>query len=455
MQVRKLGHRETLCKLAHEHCGGTGLITFYCRLNGLLDVNILTDALSLVVKNCPVLNLTFNTDDTQHFHQLNIEPGQPLKKLPISVLKNKSETDWQEIFEQENNKPLAFSDDYLWRILLLNNLTSLANKHDIIASFHHAIFDSRSFLVFIEKWFLAYESIQSKRDGIQKGIMIDCLESSIEQKVSRNRYMLKQLRYITKSWPIKKPKLKYEFNAHLSQRRSKNIFADIQNVQGLVQNCREQSVTLGALLAAVLLKSVVNNIQALNRFTRCGLKLVTAIDFRNKLTVDEAKELMGMYVSSAYSFHSIAKGSDIWSIAKNYARELEPAIERCIIPEEFFPNRLLKNFTKRAVASTGHFTSGISLSNIGRVNFSKSNFHISDLRFCSNRQIGDFLVNINALSLNGKLRLTCTFVEPLLDEKIALDIVSELVGALEKARDFSHGEHSGVQKSKFDTMCST
>ena len=445
MQARTLGHRETLCKLAHEYCSGTGLITFHCRLQGLLDVKVLSTALSQLVKSNPILNLTFKKGDNENFYTLNTNPEQSLKKLPLSVCPSWADDDWKNIFEHENNSPITFYGIYLWRIVLLDNVTGNRRKHDIIASFHHAIFDSRSFIVFIKQWFLIYDSINKQQAPKFRSGLTESLELIISEQVSRNSYLFKQVEYWIRSFWMKKSKLLWEKKVNLQRRRSKNIFIDFPEISKLANLCRQRQVTFGALLTAALLKSIGDYYFQTKRESKCGLKLVTAVDFRNKMKNVDPEELMGMYVSSAYTYHQVFEDSDVWVLAKSYHRELLRGINRCIIPQVFYPNQLLRAFKKQAASMLGYFPGGISVSNMGVVSLGESTLSVTDLKFCSNRQLGDFLINLNALTLNGKLRLACTFVEPLLSENSAKKIVMGAINILEQARDYEANQGSNVE----------
>lgn len=82
--IRKLGHKETHCKLAHEYLSATGLASFYCRIHGLLDQHKLEKALKKVVENNPTLQLTFKENDEQHFYK--VTENTP---LPFTIMEGK------------------------------------------------------------------------------------------------------------------------------------------------------------------------------------------------------------------------------------------------------------------------------------------------------------------------------------------------------------------------------
>jgi NRPS condensation-like uncharacterized protein len=135
--------------MAQHYGAGNGIITFYCRLKGRLDPQVFTTAVAQVVADNPILAAVFTDTAGLDFHRVcaNI-------KLPITLITSDGSDgsdneqypgaeQWRTVFDQQVNQPMSYQGDYLWRLMLLPNIAGDENCHDLVASFHHSIFDGR------------------------------------------------------------------------------------------------------------------------------------------------------------------------------------------------------------------------------------------------------------------------------------------------------------------------
>lgn len=431
MYIRPLGLYEYHCKLGHEIHHGTGLIVLYCRINGILNLAGMHRALRQIVSENALLRVTFGSSPTgEPGFQWSPEGAQ----LPLRHVQNSRHDDWQEVFEQELNRPIPLDSAYLWRVMFMQDVEGDEDKHDVILTCHHSIGDATSCCLLLDRLLITSENLQENEVNSHKSGHLPPSLESVFPEVSPTRYFLHQACYWFRTRHIKRTQLSWENTVDLKQRTSCNIFREIEGAALLVNRCRQYGTTLTAFLSAVLLKAVRQYIQKKYGQTAAGLKVVTAVDLR-KAAGKQLDDVLGVYVSTIHTFHKIDNQTDVWELARDYKRAISTSIDkRCLNPRKFNPQVLAKKI-ERSLNGPSLFKGGVAISNAGTANFQSPHHKITQLRFCSNRQAGDFLITVNSITLNGVLGLAFTYTYPLLSSDSAKHIVDDVMLDLSAIRD--------------------
>jgi len=133
---RKLGLVENLFHILHDL--GAMIDVNVARIEGALTPNILQQALDLVQKRHPMLQVHIvNSADGAYFE------FQGTCKILLHVIDKQHENQWIEVAEDELHRKLSDSLEPLCRVTFLRSFKS-DDYSEIIATFHHAITDGLS-----------------------------------------------------------------------------------------------------------------------------------------------------------------------------------------------------------------------------------------------------------------------------------------------------------------------
>ncbi len=130
---RKLGLIENLFNILHDL--STMIDVNVVRIEGLLNPDILQQALDLVQKRHPMLQVYIvNSADDAYFQSVENQ------KIPLRVIEKQHDNQWIQIAENELHRKFTDDMEPLCRVIFLRS--SLSNTcSEIIATFHHSIAD--------------------------------------------------------------------------------------------------------------------------------------------------------------------------------------------------------------------------------------------------------------------------------------------------------------------------
>ena len=260
------------------------------------------------------------------------------------------------------------------------------------------------------------------------------MEELLVKKIIWGGFLFSMISSSIKLIKYRKHLNRYERFVPLHERRPRNIYREINDIQSLNLNslCRENNTTLTGLLSAVLTKSVYNVKKNCN--AKAIQLLITPVNVRERCNPVVEKERIGCFVDFIESTLAFDNDTPLWELARSYRKQLMDGIEYGGHMPAYYSKPLAMNiFSNMGKGMLKNvFQYGIGVTNIGRVNLKAHSepFSVACFSFCTGRQWGDWMILLHTATLENTLYLCFAFAEPLISRKTVDRIADQFVSRL-------------------------
>ncbi|MBD2451640.1 hypothetical protein H6G76_31880 [Nostoc sp. FACHB-152] len=359
---RKLGLVENLFEILHDF--GALIDVNAVRISGLLKPDILQQALELVQKHHPMLQV----------HIVDLEDGvyfqsEGTAKIPLRVLEKQNDNQWLNIAEEELHKKFSRGLDPLCRVTLIYSNES-KTVSEIIATFHHAITDGMSCMNFIHEILTYYQQI-AESYLIEKVVTMPLLppiENLINQKLNvKNLVEDEQRRNINEQNP-ELLKLIIEREAPYTERRTCLLprYLSKDNTLLLFDRCKQEATTVHGILCAAMLFGISKlTLKDKPVYLSCG----SNINLRKYCNPIVNDDYIGCFISLIDSKHTLSLDTNLWDLARECKLHLNNSINNGVHLNKI-DNENIKNINHHIILQMAEYEMGrshsVSISNRGK-----------------------------------------------------------------------------------------
>jgi Condensation domain len=414
MMRRNLGFGESKYSVLHDKYFGHGSCAGVFGLEGKLDEEILRDALFIVFKRHPLLRAVLETGELP----LSVSISADFLNIPFTIIHKSSEKDWINTMEFALNTPFETAK-YMWRFYVLMDMES--SLHEIIINTHHSISDGLSIVKMVEDILQTYSRLAA---GLKVNSEKLDLLPSIETLIKGSQD-LKQPKFEDKeNEQADYPVMTYQGNNPVGSRKTKSIFhaTDKLTTLNLLENCKENKVTVGSALGSTMLLTASEILGG-----TLSTKLFTPVSLRPYCNPAIEAQHIGHYITTVLTNHTVKnKTANIWTIAKDYKEKLNYNILKQVSKLTKFPaDSVYSEAPNSNLSLTNKFTSGFGVVNKGKLTIADY-FGPIKLRFyyaTVSKQAGDKAMCVSLNSLHDKSFLRFSYTSPLITTGWAEDFV--------------------------------
>jgi NRPS condensation-like uncharacterized protein len=317
---------------------------------------------------------------------------------------------------------------YLWRITVLSSLTQ--QKHELIFAFHHAIADGLSTTNFIHELLQTYTLLAAgNKVNLAPLPSLPAVETMLSKKNNWESFVNEKEKInnsLVDMWEFA------DFKP-IHERRMCNIYQKLTSQQLIVlrQKCRAENTTINAALSAALLLAIQRQ-----KATILNTTLHTPVNLREHCSPKLTDDHIGCYISMVTTVHqAIEQNTPFWQLARNYRSQLLENFSKIgFYPDDFNLNNfsivdLMNLFDMPGSSKRKHFSGGFGITNIGEVNLSLSygSLQLHDFMFCTNHVMGEYILFLHVVTMNGNISFCFSYAEPLLSTDWAEAIVNEFI----------------------------
>lgn len=411
---RQLGFWETVRQNTHLNQFGTSQIGIIAKIKGPLAVQTVQQSLNLLFQQQPLLQARIEKISNDYWFILD----RNFDDIPFKILERSSPNLWQTITEQELAHPSP-THQYLWKAIFIHGREGKTDEHELLLIFHHGIADGLSAAHAIKNILYCCQQLaEGKQPVLQKMPFMDCVEKNLQKKISWNEYV-KQLQ--------NHHELPQEENWHyltqqpVGQRVTKGLFRDF-SYEFLLEQCRQQKVTINSAIAAALIYSGYAN-----KIHSGPISMLTLIDLRKYCEPPWIRDYLSCSVTCVLTKHLLSKlnKSSFWNLAREYQEALYKKISQlAFTPYEFNP-QTIENFsianplgTINKNNSRESYSVDFCLTNLGRIDIPQDYglFHLKNFYFCTSRQAGAIGCIANVVAFPDRMYICLGYAEPLLSE---------------------------------------
>ena len=424
---RKLGLIENLFDILHDV--GSMIDVNVARIEGAIKPAILQQALDCLQKVHPLLQS----------HIVNLEDGayfqwEGTTKIPLYVIDKHDENQWLKVAEEELHQKFPRDTSPLCRVTLLRS--SISNGiNEIIVTFHHAIVDGMSCMLFVDQLLFYYQQIAAGED-IPKIVtmqLLPSLEKLLDSSlVSKNNVAEKQHDEV-----ISTPQLIIEEEAPPSDRHTclvTRILSQDMTLR-LSDRCKQEKTTVhGALCAAMLLAVAKIAFTNLPLSLSCGSNVNLRKSCKPEVTTDQ----IGCFISIVEEIHTLEENTTFWNLARECKSKISHdvsignPIARILSDELKYVNRdIILQISNHQLGRKNT----IEISNRGKFNLTDNygELKLQELYFATGQHVvgGSFWLGV--VTIHEELFCTFSHVVPLVSAKTAELLADSVMDNMQKA----------------------
>ena len=428
---RKLGLIENLFEILHDL--GAMIDVNVARIEGLLTPDILRQALNLVQKRHPMLQV----------HLIELADGlyfesEGTQEIPLSVIDKQYENQGIEIAEDELHQKFSEGLAPLCRVTFLRSSTSNGIS-EIIATFHHAITDGMSCMRFFDD-LLSYCQKIAAGDDIGQVVtmqLLPPLEKLLESRLTKNNLEEAQDK---PSQEIQPPQLIIEREAPPSDRRTRLLTRILSKEMTMMlrNRCRQEETTVhGALCAAILFGAA----KIACTDTPINLSCGSSVNLRKFCEPEVSNEYMGCLASFTGSIlHTLKKKTIFWDLARECKSKLSNYLDRGISIKQLNSDEL-RQINKHLILQLANHKMGrsntVEISNRGEFKFldkyEYGNLKLKELYFATGQHIIGSCFCLGVVTFHQQLFCCFTHVVPLVSTQTAELFADSVMDTMQKA----------------------
>jgi hypothetical protein len=380
-------------------------------------------SIRLTIESQPRLRLQVDLSRKQPYYI--VLPMNIFDILPIQTIERINDDDDDEfldkIIEDESNNGFVYNKSSpLWRIVLI--FSSESDIFDMIFTYNHAVGDGISGMAFFTTFIEhlsgkltstfslnndqpSYELLPSKLPPLSSFLF-----EIIEKLLLPN--FLSQYFFPKKYWTGNIQLIGNEsFQTRLISFKLSNIILDL-----LHKKCQNEQTTIHAAIYSSLLLSIMKIFGKKNLEFNCS----TAVNIRRYCQPIISNQQMGVFVSSASSYHCIPYeenlGDLFWPLARQIKEQINREVEQSSLPLiqslKFVPNWNELLINQRKTLPNG-YSNSVEISNILRWSFESNDpsWKILHGGFSQSANIIGCAFTVSIVTVNGILKAYICFQE--------------------------------------------
>jgi hypothetical protein len=424
---RKLGLVEHL--FATLHSMGAMLYVNIARIQGAISFDILRDAIDLIQKRHPLLQVHLQASDDGFSFEAN-----GTLAIPLRAIDRLHQQQWLEIAENELVTKFSDNCEPLCRLTLLNT-SEAEGINELIVTFHHAIADGISALHFIHELLSYYQQLveDTPIPPIDSLPLLPPLEQLLVQHLSE--LDAADLTQIALSQTNPAAALIIEQTALVKDRSTRIISRELDRIitSQIKNRCRDEQTTVhGALCAATILA--------------CGRQLSTpepvliscssSVNLRGSCFPVVDSSHLGCFVSNATISHHARIDTDFWELARECKSNIDRLIHQKVPHAQVSNPELRDKYRSSFLAQIAEHNMGRNtmahVSNLGEFNFPTSygSIQLESFYFAAGLSLIGTCLWLGAVTIDRKLCCTFTYTHPLISTKTAKSLVNSTIAIL-------------------------
>ncbi|GAB1539314.1 condensation domain-containing protein [Scytonema sp. NUACC21] len=435
---RKLGPIENLFEIAHD-LGGMILVNI-ARLEGSITPNIVREALDLVQKHHPMLQV-YITESVDGFYF----QSKDTSKIPFRVVDKQHEEQWIELAQDELHQKFPGGPVPLCRVTLLRSRTSHGIS-EIIATFHHAIADGLSCMVFIDELLSYCQRIAAgdsfaplwKADGIPSVAtmqLLPAVENLLDSSLIGENKVADSVEKPTEE--IQPPKLIIESEAPASKRRTRFITRILSTEMTIMlrNRCKQEETTVhGALCAAMLFGAA----KIIHNETPIHLSCGSAIDLRKFCKQKVNDDYIGCLATAIGAIpHTLEKYTNFWDLARECKSKISHSLSQVLLLSQIntenlqFDRDLVLKFLEPQMGRGNT----VEISNLGEFPFKNKygKVQLKELYFATGQHLNGSCFALGVVTFHQQIFCRFTYIDPLVSTKTAELFVDSVMETIKKA----------------------
>lgn len=406
---RTLGFFESMYTYCNEIAPAHANIGVVVSIQGLLDLDLLRESLSLLFQRHQNLRCVIRKETDGYL----FEDAAELNDIPLRVVEKTSSEQWKSSFEEEIHRPFP-TDRFLWKLLVLEDVHT--NQHEIIASFHHAIMDGISGYQFFDD-LLNYHSLlfHKTKPEFSHLPLLPSIERLVGFHYPEEKYFTNMDKYTASLWP-------YHEYVPSDLRKTKFLFRVIDEklFTSIATAAKKHGVSINSTLHTALALSLA-------RFHQKPLELQhhTPMQLRRHSKPPIGKEYLGCFISVlVIPCSNLQPHSPFWTLAREYEQQIRSLIPTAgFSPAKFSLPHVTHQLGQSINFCETHksFPMRTGITNLGVLS-SNVDYHPLTLRsffFGSVHKIGRYPLFIYLSSINKKMFVSLEYISPLLDSHSA------------------------------------
>ncbi|MBK1986543.1 alcohol acetyltransferase [Sphaerospermopsis aphanizomenoides BCCUSP55] len=420
---RKLSSLEGAMEILNRRAKTWNIITI-SRIKGDLQEAVLRPTLDILQHRHSRLNSCIIRFRNNFYFQT-----AGTKKIPLRIVNDLPEKQWQEIVNQEMNQEIE-SHKCLMRVVLVHTLDE-PNLHYLITTIHHAISDGLSSIQ-IHSEILEYYQQLASGGTIQPVTTLEALPP-IEKLLPKNtqgwRGNLSSILLSLKIGILKlyfQPQaLGFEKYVPIPKRRSEIIHKqlDADLTQMFVYKCKQEQTTVHSALCAVLMLTVARKIFQFHQ-KNVQVSCLSHLDLRRRFQPSISEDNLAILATSLIGFHDIKSHTSFWELAREVKQTLETGMSNGDIFKMVLIANQLINFCflfPQQIAAT------VSLSNIGKVNIPNiyGELELEEISFAGSHALYAGMFILHAATFQEKMLLNFAFSQPAISRETMEELVEQ------------------------------
>ena len=381
--------------------------TMTTRIQGLITVQQLTDALTWLQHRHPLLQVKIELNQKQKPQFVSGE----VPSIPLRILERKGDNHWSEEVATEIVSPFDCTQGPLFRVVFLQG----EDISDLIFTCHHSIGDALSVVYLIQDVLQELGNPGCDRQIFPQIPPLEELISWINRDVEKDS----TVNHSSSTSLIAPSSSNQELNRCNWRPCILHWELSEEETDRLISNCRQQKVSVhGAICAAFLL--AIAEAEDLSPSTM--LKCLSPLNVRNFLVPNIGSD-MGVYIALPVTAHKLAPQTDFWELAKDVKSQLQETVSEgqlfASIPQlqSWLSTRPNPEAVYQQLLKKGLH---LAVSNLGRLHIPNSFGHLTVEAIYGPTLLG--LENVRVISiatLARKMFCTFTYLESVIPQVVA------------------------------------
>ena len=319
---RELGTSEKIIWLLNK--AGCNNFVMVAKINGLVSETVLCQALLVLQKKYPILNVGIELAGT-----IPLFVSNETSRIPLRVVEIKSADDWIEQANSEMNLPFCSEKGPLVRLMWLKS----SQENFILVTFHHVIADATGATYFLRD--LLFISNDLITEGSAKSQVPLPERPPIDELIPTNLQGIKGAFNaleggLRQGWMFTKQpkKIPPDKDVSYTQVRTCVIHKTLspEITQLMVECSRKEKTSVHGLICAIILKAIARKLQSKNNES-VNLGCFSPVNLRNMLMPNIGEEI-GLYVSGISTFHQVCDHTSVWDLAREVTTNLSRLLEK-------------------------------------------------------------------------------------------------------------------------------
>ncbi|MHC0067431.1 phthiocerol/phthiodiolone dimycocerosyl transferase family protein [Nostoc sp. UIC 10890] len=388
-------------------------------VTGSITIKQLNAALAWAQERHPLLKVKIVGEESENPRFVS----EGVSSVPLQVIERKGEGHWCLEVQEELSRPFSRAKGPLIRVIFLQ----APNISELIVCFDHCLGDGLSGAYLIRDVLHYLSELNINQPCLQE------LPSCEEVIPLRDKKIVDDQFIKTVYSTIFERKLSVP-NENAGEQQNRLLYWCLfpEETARLISYCRKEHTSVHGAICAAYFLAIANELKLKDDEI---LKCMSPINLRNYLS-PKLGEDFGAYYTREVTYHQIGSASRLWDVARDVKHQLKQVMENNkifnhLLEVEAFlstkPDALkLRQYLKGLIGSD------LTITNLGRLNF-PIQFGSLYLKQLYVTVAGIAPIIVGAVTLGGRLFVTCRNLETILPQACAQRINQQAIEQLRKA----------------------